>query len=363
MDKMDKADRMRIPRTVAATAGTAVMALLMVGVVTFGATAIRPLTAGNEADQQTARTDRGTDGSGSLGHGGDAGTAGKDRTDTAFDDHKVVDVMDGDGKGEHPYLPKQPKEEPQEEPIQEPKPTQAPVEQPKDEPQPTAKPTAKPEPKPTTKPATTTLALEAWVKSGKAKLSWSKFSGEGFAYYKVVRSADESVTWPLGGNDTLVAAVGDRFSPYAVDQPSCGAKVFYAVFAVKHTDAGYAVLAASNVAKLFVECAPETPAEPKLMSFELALVDGGVKLAWEKCTSDGFVYYKVVRSATNESPTYPLHDGDQLLAAIGDPHQTMFVDGDVEPGQTWTYRVLSFGEGPDGKVLLGATNPRTITVE
>jgi hypothetical protein len=62
----------------------------------------------------------------------------------------------------------------------------------------------------------------------------------------------------------------------------------------------------------------------------------------------------------NEWPTYPLKDGDELIAAIGNPAQTGFTDTDVAAGQTWTYRVLALGEG--GAVLC-ASPARTVALE
>jgi hypothetical protein len=85
-----------------------------------------------------------------------------------------------------------------------------------------------------------------------------------------------------------------------------------------------------------------------------------VQLAWGSCAKDGFWAYKVVRSAVNEWPTYPLKDGDELIAAIGNPAQTGFTDTDVAAGQTWTYRVLALGEG--GAVLC-ASPARTVALE
>ena len=347
---MDIKDRMRSPRTLAGSAGTALLAVLVVGMVAFGATAIRPLTAGNN-DAQTAAADRAD--RANLGHSGEEPTADRPDRDADFDEHKVVDEMDGKEGDEHPF-------EPKDEPSDEPKPDE-PADEPKDE------PADGPKDEPTDEPAPSDhLGLEAWVKEGKVKLGWSKYTGDGFAYYKVVRSKDATVSWPGGEDDTLVAAIADQWSPWAVDAAPCGKELHYRVFAVRSGEHGYEVLAASNVAGVFVECheEPKPPVEPSHMGLDVWVTDAGaVKLAWEKCTSETFVYYKVVRSATNEQPMYPLGAGDELLAAIGDPYTTTFKDTDVEPGQTWFYRVLSFGQYDDGKVLLGMTDAIAVTVE
>jgi hypothetical protein len=172
----------------------------------------------------------------------------------------------------------------------------------------------------------------------------------------------------MGGNDTLLAAIGDPYAPYWADAAPCGTKLFYRVFAVRHAEEGYKVLAASNVADAFVEChedePKDEPAEPVTLGLDVWVTDAGdVKLAWEKCTSEDFAAYKLVRSAVHENPTFPVNEGTELVAAIGDRYATAFKDTNVEPGQTWTYRVYAMAHGADGWVVLGHSATRTITVE
>jgi hypothetical protein len=333
----DKKDRLRIPRTIGVTLGTALTAVLMVGVVTYGANVLRPLSAGTDADASASQP-----------------AAHK----TAAPEAEPVVAGKPDTGDEGDFRQKEPTEEPKEEPKSDPTPSEKPSEKPA-EPAPSDKPK---EPAPTEKPKPVSdhLELDAWAKEGKVKLAWSKYGGDGFAYYKVVRSHDATVTWPLGENDVLVAAIADRFAPWSWDGAPCGTEFHYRVFAVKSSEAGYKVLAASNVRGAHVPCAEPTPDPVKLTLDRFQTDAGKVKLVWQQCSSEDFLYYKVVRSATNEAPSYPLHDGDQLLAAIGDHAVTSFVDGDVAAGQTWHYRVLCFG---DGGTLLGVTNAVTITLE
>jgi hypothetical protein len=232
---------------------------------------------------------------------------------------------------------------------------------------PKPKPTAKPEPKATAKPAPAVgkLALEAARKAEGVKLHWGAFKGDGFDYYKVVRSTNSTVAWPLGAGDVLVAAIGDRGETWAFDAHPKADTYWYRVFAVRATDAGYRVLARSNVVKVVVpKPAPKPTPEPKILAFEANVTPDGVALAWEACGADGFRYHKVVRSATNPKPTWPLNDGSELIAVIENPGTTSFLDTAVEPGQTWHYRVLSIGYLGDGtKVVLGITPVLTVTVE
>jgi len=71
----------------------------------------------------------------------------------------------------------------------------------------------------------------------------------------------------------------------------------------------------------------------------------------------------VVRSMTNTKPNYPLNDGTQVIAAFEDYTKTRFVDTNVEPGQTWYYRVVSMGYWNGQKVTLGYTPVGSLTVQ
>ena len=82
-----------------------------------------------------------------------------------------------------------------------------------------------------------------------------QYDGADFAYYKVVRSTDATASWPLGAGDTLVAAIDNVGTLTYLDCPGAGTFT-YEVFAVKSADAGYAVLASSNVKTVTVAPAP-----------------------------------------------------------------------------------------------------------
>lgn len=331
-------------------------AALLIGAVAFGATSLR--SAAQEASAQAARA--------SVSHEAPAfgATVAQQRREAfTFDAKSQPDPAKGpkaDEPMEEPTATEPPKEEP--------KPAQ---EEPK-APEPTAKPkpveTKKPEPaaKPAPQPVQQgTLALQGWAKEAKAKLSWSVFGGDGFEYYKVVRSGDTNITWPTSGDDQLIAAISDRNAPWAADKPGCGAPWSYAVFAVRHGDGGYVVLAVSNVVTVTVACAPAPPPiEVKPIAFQVNVLAGqGIQLSWEGCWRDGFVAYKVVRSAVNPDPRFPLNDGTELIAVIGDVNQTGYVDTAVVAGETWTYRVVAVTNGGGGYVPLCETAAMAATAQ
>jgi hypothetical protein len=347
MDKMDKMDKAR--RVLSGSATSALAALLMVGAIAFGSTVIRPMTINHEPEATTAKaddgsagtdrgtTDGGTTAQGGYAHGGDqAGTDGKSdvEVDEDYPEWKPADKPTADPKAEPT---EEPKAEPKEAPKYEPKPVPAPS-------------------------GPMTLQANFNADKGKIVVKWTAFGGD-FEKYKLVRSSDGHVTWPEGEGDTLVGAFGRDGNSFLDYDAPCNTEVYYAVFAVRHGEEGYVVLGASNVDGALRACSNEPPAEPKAMGFDLMQVEGGVKLVWEQCSSEKFAVYKVVRSATNANPLYPLNDGTELIAAIGDSGTTMFFDSNVEPGQTWTYRILALGSNGDGWFVLGLTGAKTITVE
>jgi hypothetical protein len=237
----------------------------------------------------------------------------------------------------------------------------------------TPKPTAKPEPKPTAKPEPTAKAgwLELAAKStdgGRVVLDWSRYGGDGFAWYKVVRSKDATAAWPLGEGDALVAAIDDRDTTIAKDADVPGGKTwYYRVFAVAKSETGYRILAASGVAKVAVPAvepkpSPEPTPEPYALGFDVEVTADGVVLDWEDCGSDGFVYYKVVRS-TGSNPSYlPWTDGTELIAVVEDAGTTSLTDEAVASGDTFSYRVQAIGVLDGQKVLLGQTAAIEVTV-
>ena len=85
-----------------------------------------------------------------------------------------------------------------------------------------------------------------------------------------------------------------------------------------------------------------------------------VVLTWTAYDGADFAYYKVVRSSDKEA-SWPLGDGDSLVAAISD--QSTLTYTDCPPaGKTWSYEVFAVKSTDDGYVVLDSTNLVTIAV-
>jgi hypothetical protein len=162
-----------------------------------------------------------------------------------------------------------------------------------------------------------------------------------------------------------VAAVGPDGKTAVWDgEATPGKKVWYRVFCLRETEGGYKVLASSPVKGIAVPAGePDPEPDPVALGLEVNLTDGGVKLHWEACGSESFVAYKVVRSAGSNPSYLPGTDGSQVIAVIENAGVTSFVDGGVEAGQTWYYRVQAIGYMNGHKILLGQTAAIAVTVE
>ena len=218
-----------------------------------------------------------------------------------------------------------------------------------------------PEPKPEPQPQPGGFVLNAFIGEGHPVLEWSSCGDVDFTKFKIVRSLDATVTWPTGDNDILIGAMGpDGHKFWDKDAPG-GKTLFYRVFCVKSTEAGYVVAAASNVDSVATP-AYEPPPPPVGLGFEANLTGEGVVLHWQECTSGAFSFYKVVRSM-NENPSYlPYTDGTQVIGVIENHSVTGLTDGDVASGQTWYYRVQAIGYWNGQKVVLGQTAVIAVTI-
>ena len=155
------------------------------------------------------------------------------------------------------------------------------------------------------------LTISVETLPGKARITWSAYAGSDFAYYKVVRSTDATASWPLDGDDTLVAAIDNVNTLTYLD--GCGAgTVTYRVFAVTSAGSGYAILAESPAETVSVAPAvTDAPPPPASNPAELGALsvhdngDGTFTFSWNAYTgASEFSYYKLDGEAYPKAPGY-----------------------------------------------------------
>jgi hypothetical protein len=237
-------------------------------------------------------------------------------------------------------------------------PTDAPTDAPVDG------PVGAPTDAPTTAPTAGQLMINVQVLPGKAQVSWSAYTGADFAYYKVVRSSDGTAAWPLGGGDTLVAAIDNKATLTFLDCSGPGTFT-YRVFAVTSSDSGYAVLASSDDKTVTV--APATtkaPSQPVTNPADLGVLhatdngDGTYTFSWNAYTGGiAFSYYKLDGQPYPNTPGYVENGGHYWAYASASTTSTTIP---VSPG-TWNINVEAVYY-PDGARAGAKTSVLKLTV-
>jgi len=229
---------------------------------------------------------------------------------------------------------------------------------------PTAGPTDAPVHAPTTGPTANHLTIAVDVLAGKAAVTWSAYTGADFAYYKVVRSSDGTAAWPLAEGDILVAAIDKQTTLTFTDYSGAGTFT-YRVFAVKSSEAGYAVLASSDVKTVTVGPATTKPPAGTVPNpadlGPLGVTDNGngtYTFHWNAYTGGiDFSYYKLDGQPYPNTPGY-VENGGHYWAALGTGTTSTTIT--VQPG-TWNI-VVEAVYYPDGAASAAKTHVLKLTV-
>lgn len=352
----------------------AVLGTLLVAGLAFGAAMGPGGSLGPKSDGPAKGETAAGNGS-TAGHEGAAGNDGVgsiDGTQTAAGDGEPGDIpRDGEywwgdegGDGDEPDATLKPEQPDGTAKPDRPEPTDKsePDATKKPEPERTPKPTEKPDP---TKEPTEPIFLALASKEDHPVLEWGSCAGLDFDYYKVVRSKDSTVSWPTGEADEVIAVVerGGNRRAYDGGAPH-GRKVWYRVFCVRKTEAGYKVVNAS--ATKGIEVPEETPPpDPIHLGLEASVNgEGRVVLSWSACEVDGFAFYKVVKSTWNDNPSYyPWTDGTDVIGVVEGMHDTELHDWAPDAGGTVWYRVQCLGYVDGHKVLLGESAVVAVTTD
>jgi len=94
-------------------------------------------------------------------------------------------------------------------------------------------------------------------------------------------------------------------------------------------------LAVLAPAALAADAPLRNPIEVPYIGFKAVLNDGRVVTTWKRYKRDDFLYYRVVKSDSNKTPTYPEVKPIYSTDTTGD---TMYEDGFLTAG-TWYYRL------------------------
>ncbi|MBU1167630.1 hypothetical protein KKC60_04455 [Patescibacteria group bacterium] len=204
------------------------------------------------------------------------------------------------------------------------------------------------------------VILSADPQSDGVNLSWTKSNrGSNFKYYKVVRS--ETNDDPTYSKDGYIKAVSNIDTLTYTDSSAVNGKSYYYRTCILYSSTAGAQSEStssstqeecSNVVKVTAE---NTSSETALTAPTLSATadQNGVDLSWTKNTESNFKYYKVVRSQTDSSPTYP-EDG---YIAVKTKDQITYTDEDVTTSSSGTYYYRICSVNTAGSVYCGNTVP------
>jgi hypothetical protein len=173
------------------------------------------------------------------------------------------------------------------------------------------------------------LSLSVQAKSDGIHLSWSKYSGSDFKYYKVVRS--ETNPNPRYPDDGHIAAIKDQNSGYHVNKSAANGKsYYYRICAVKTTGE----VVCGNV----VQVTAATEQANTSIKASAQATAGGVNIFWEMSgtTPSGF---KIVISES-PNPTYPEAPYKQYVSS-----ETRSYTWSGLPNKTLHVRIGAYGSG------------------
>jgi hypothetical protein len=180
---------------------------------------------------------------------------------------------------------------------------------------PTDVPTATPSPLVTSRPTSHPtlppsgyLSFAVQPEGGCGRLNWASFDDPSKAYYRIVRSTDASVEWPLGAGDTLVASSRDSSQLTLLDCPAAGTYT-YRVFVDKATSAGYVVLVSSHSLTITLAgSAPAPTATPVAVDMGPLTVtanpNGTYTLSWNAYTGSLAISSYALCYTTNENVVF-----------------------------------------------------------
>ena len=77
------------------------------------------------------------------------------------------------------------------------------------------------------------------------------------------------------------------------------------------------------------------------LNFQADLTEHGVKMSWTPYYTEGFNYYKIIRSVDNQDPVYPDHG---YIKYSGDKEFSSFVDKNPKKGKINYYRICSIAK-------------------
>ncbi|MBP7176567.1 MAG: anti-sigma factor domain-containing protein [Thermoclostridium sp.] len=207
---------------------------------------------------------------------------------------------------------------------------------------------------------TSSTVRKATVKATAAEsgiqLSWNRTDGSNFVYYKVVISKyNDSPIYP---NDGYITYISDVNTTSYFVQPNAGynggdfggkvrpGEEYYFSITACYNDENVR----GNAVRKTMPGQAETSNTVRKATVKATATESGIQLSWNRTDSSNFVYYKVVISKYNDSPSYP---NDGYMTYFSDVNTTSYFvpsnagynggdfGGKVRPGEEYYFSITA----------------------
>lgn len=176
--------------------------------------------------------------------------------------------------------------------------------------------------------SSTDFTLNTSSQSNGIHLTWNKTDYSEATGYKIVRStSDSSPTYP---ENYLVYVSGINNLDYVDTSVDNGQVYYYRVGAYD----GH-ILEYTSTSTIEFTGNSDTD---NTIDLEADNVTGGIKLTWNTYNSQSISGYKILRSESDSSPTYP----DEYYKFISGSDSTGYVDTNIKAGHSYYYRIGAY---------------------
>lgn len=186
-----------------------------------------------------------------------------------------------------------------------------------------------------------TPELSGKINNDQIVLNWTEVDSDDFKYYKVVLSkGDSTPSYPNDGYAKVISNVkttscqleeGDTYYNGDFGGEIDEGQAYYISITAVYDNKNFT----SNVIRLTIPEDDEDADQYRTPKLSYGEVGDGIKLLWTETDEEDFVYYKVVVSKSDSTPSYP---NDGYITYISDNETTTYtlkdgmdyVDGDFE---------------------------------
>ncbi len=178
--------------------------------------------------------------------------------------------------------------------------------------------------------SSTEFTLNVSSQNNGIHLSWDKTDYDEAIGYKIVRSTSNSS--PNYPDHYLTYISGTNNLDYVDTSVNNGQVYYYRIGAYDGDD----ILEYTSAKS--IEFTGNNNSDNEDLELEATTVTGGIKLTWNIYDQDSISGYKIMRSETDSSPTYP----DEYYKFISGSNSKSYVDTSAKSGHSYYYRIGAY---------------------